>query len=712
MSVEITALINTQARGPVGPTGQAGATGPQGPTGATGATGPAGSDATVTAANVLTALQAMSPAQDAAAKFAIGMPIISVKDYGAVGNAKCTEFADMTSGSAALSTTGYSGFAVGDVGKKVIVYGAGSAGVPLETTIAAYTSATQVTLSATASTTVANSAAVWGTDDSAAFAAAVTAAKASTVTRTIYVPVGQYLANVVLNEPNLQIVGTSSRQGFYQPADAENAVAGKLGSVIFAADPDEPVISMPSAGTGNAFGSRIQDIQLCGFLKTGFGLEIGDREFAATGYPGHSWTIHNVNFVGFKYAMTIASAGSATVTNCAASECEFGFHVAEVPFLSSNGISDNVIFTSCVTTNTDYSFIVAASKNTVIQSGDFNYPITWVTVVDNGTVNVIGANVEYASTSVVDIQTGGKFIANHMQVLGDFKIRNYSTTGTELVDLRSSSAAVLYMTAGLEYPARLTPGGFILRYNDTTWTTRNRQEITADYGLSEMQKADRRRVFLGQENWTKVAASPYGDWNWLLTQIGGGMAVRSSSITSDGFELYSTSTGTGNSGRLAMGRAIRFFPNAQKFRIPMRVVGMSTSIFRVGLYSLDGTVDLLPDHGIGIKVDTTASLDSTIKLEFRNGGTVTEVDTTVPVSNTNYYYLNLERTSTGWACILTNFAAPYAPLAAQVHLACSPAQVFVAPAIFAGVSAAAYTQIHIYPGAVLEDTSSFVWIAP
>lgn len=70
MAVEITALINTQARGPIGPAGEAGATGAQGPTGATGAagatgaTGPAGSDATVTAENTLTALEAMTTAQE------------------------------------------------------------------------------------------------------------------------------------------------------------------------------------------------------------------------------------------------------------------------------------------------------------------------------------------------------------------------------------------------------------------------------------------------------------------------------------------------------------------------------------------------------------------------------------------------------------------------------------------------------------------------
>jgi hypothetical protein len=56
MSVEITALINTQARGPIGPAGTNGTN---------------GSDATVTAANTLTALQAMTTAQETASRDAI-----------------------------------------------------------------------------------------------------------------------------------------------------------------------------------------------------------------------------------------------------------------------------------------------------------------------------------------------------------------------------------------------------------------------------------------------------------------------------------------------------------------------------------------------------------------------------------------------------------------------------------------------------------------
>jgi len=59
----------------------------------------------------------------------------------------------MTSGSAALSSATAS-FVAGDVGRAVIVVGAGVDGADLRTTISAYTSATQVTLGTAASQTV------------------------------------------------------------------------------------------------------------------------------------------------------------------------------------------------------------------------------------------------------------------------------------------------------------------------------------------------------------------------------------------------------------------------------------------------------------------------------------------------------------------------------------------------------------------------------
>jgi hypothetical protein len=89
-------------------------------------------------------------------------PVADVRDFAAAGSITRAQVGDgqvatdcwMTSGSAVLTCTG-NHFAAGDVGKQIVVDGAGATTggfvQPLQTTIASYTSATQVTLTATAS---------------------------------------------------------------------------------------------------------------------------------------------------------------------------------------------------------------------------------------------------------------------------------------------------------------------------------------------------------------------------------------------------------------------------------------------------------------------------------------------------------------------------------------------------------------------------------
>lgn len=87
------------------------------------------------------------------------------------------------------STTASIAFGPGDVGKVITVQGAGASGATLTTTIAAVSSATQVTLAIAASTTVANAAFTYGSDDTAALLAAIAAAGP---TGTLFLPAGGY----------------------------------------------------------------------------------------------------------------------------------------------------------------------------------------------------------------------------------------------------------------------------------------------------------------------------------------------------------------------------------------------------------------------------------------------------------------------------------------------------------------------------------------
>lgn len=84
----------------------------------------------------------------------------------------------MTAGSAVL-TAASGPFSSSDVGKTILVPSAGGyMNVPLLTTIASYQSATQVTLTAAASSAVSNAGAVYATDDTTAIQSAINAAVA------------------------------------------------------------------------------------------------------------------------------------------------------------------------------------------------------------------------------------------------------------------------------------------------------------------------------------------------------------------------------------------------------------------------------------------------------------------------------------------------------------------------------------------------------
>ena len=113
---------------------------------------------------------------------------VSVKDFGAVGDGGIGSAGAITSGTTTL-TDSSAAFTTADVGKTIIVYGAGAAGANLTTTIASRNSATSVELAAAASTTVSAARYVfYGTDDTQAVTSFVRASfgKRGRVTPGIY----------------------------------------------------------------------------------------------------------------------------------------------------------------------------------------------------------------------------------------------------------------------------------------------------------------------------------------------------------------------------------------------------------------------------------------------------------------------------------------------------------------------------------------------
>lgn len=159
-------------------------------------------DVTVScASNLLSVVNYTAAGSGAAARTAASKlgDLLSVLDFGAVANAvTITGNCSITSGAAALTVSG-AAFAAGDVGKAITLPGAGASGAALVTTISAYTSATQVTLAANASTTLSSSSqtVTYGTDNKTAIQNALNQGIASG--QAVYIPAGRYYVSGALS---------------------------------------------------------------------------------------------------------------------------------------------------------------------------------------------------------------------------------------------------------------------------------------------------------------------------------------------------------------------------------------------------------------------------------------------------------------------------------------------------------------------------------
>ena len=86
----------------------------------------------------------------------------------------------MTAGSATL-TSASGPFKVSDLGKAIIVGGAGASGAVLQSTIASFISASQVSLANSATTTTSSAGVLWGTDNRAAIQSSISASGGETI---------------------------------------------------------------------------------------------------------------------------------------------------------------------------------------------------------------------------------------------------------------------------------------------------------------------------------------------------------------------------------------------------------------------------------------------------------------------------------------------------------------------------------------------------
>jgi hypothetical protein len=112
--------------------------------------------------------------------------VFSVSTHGAVGNAKIVQDGAISSSSATLTCATSTPFQATDVGKSMLVAGAGTSGAHLSTTISTYVSPSQVTLASSASTTVSSAVVTYATDDTVAIQNTINSAYTYALKNTMY----------------------------------------------------------------------------------------------------------------------------------------------------------------------------------------------------------------------------------------------------------------------------------------------------------------------------------------------------------------------------------------------------------------------------------------------------------------------------------------------------------------------------------------------
>jgi hypothetical protein len=203
--------------------------------------------------------------------------------WGAKGDGKYGSSCSINSASSTL-TTANGLLTASDVGKTIIVYGAGAASINLVTTISAVANANSATLAAPASTTtVAGANCVWATDDTVALQRAVNAF------HNVALPLGSY------GFTNLRLWQGTNLLG----AGVENSRLWRLGAGT--ADYTTSAVAMTSGQTAEYL--KLENIAIwCNNLPDAGGtaancLELGTQTPGTTDFASAS-IIHNVKVTG------------------------------------------------------------------------------------------------------------------------------------------------------------------------------------------------------------------------------------------------------------------------------------------------------------------------------------------------------------------------------------------------------------------------------
>ena len=217
-------------------------------------------------------------------------PAFDLRNYGLKGDGLLLPACNITAGQRTVTCTG-STFTASDVGKGAFFQSAGASGGFLNTTVASYQSATQITLAAAATTTVTNGSLWYGTDNTAAWCAAMNCNSATPPNqlyspkpgRTVLLPRGTYfLTGTVYTRNNDNLIGAgqaATQVLLFNPTNNMNVLC--LGSNASAG----PNTCTQDAGTQNLdvegilWGTPENGSQVCINPLTYSGFEIKNNWF-------------------------------------------------------------------------------------------------------------------------------------------------------------------------------------------------------------------------------------------------------------------------------------------------------------------------------------------------------------------------------------------------------------------------------------------------
>lgn len=210
---------------------------------------------------------------------------INVRDAGAKVDALQLNDGAITSGTAAF-TSASAVFTSADVGKTVIVDGAGASGAPLITTISAFTSATAVTLAASAGATVSGAITIYGTDDTTAINVVLSALKVRGGGRAEIDGASIISSQLRISSNQIFLVGRGGAvDGNVTYVGGMAKALASLRSKLIWAGPagQNPVLftPYPDDGTQAALvGGGLLDVAIDGANQAGIGLDLKTLRYA------------------------------------------------------------------------------------------------------------------------------------------------------------------------------------------------------------------------------------------------------------------------------------------------------------------------------------------------------------------------------------------------------------------------------------------------